>query len=68
MKKCIKPKSAIMLIAILAVICSLVTITAYAHKYEIATEMETKSNIQNEKADGIDHSSDSVYIDVGLIE
>lgn len=67
MNKCIKPKSAIVLIAILVAICSLATITVYAYKYEIAAELEVKSNIQNKTVDGIDHSVDSVSIDADLI-
>ncbi|MGN0426583.1 MAG: hypothetical protein ACI4F0_02175 [Agathobacter sp.] len=66
--KCINSKTAISLIMILVAICSLVTITAYAHNYEIATEMEMKSTIQKENVDGIDFSSDSVYINADLIE
>lgn len=56
-----------MLIAILVAICSLATITVYAYKYEIAAELEVKSNIQNKTVDGIDHSVDSVSIDADLI-
>lgn len=69
MKKNVKLKVSVIMLVIIVAGCSLLGITTYAHKYEVATEREMKSTLpQNIKADGIDYGTESIYIDPDSIK